>query len=293
MIPSEDGVYKSISWADYQRIPRLNLSKLKHMEESPFHFRAAELEQEEDTEARLIGRATHTATLEPENWLARYAIWDGGTRRGKDWDKFKKENEGQDILTADQRDRVIAIQKAVRGDEFAAKYLRDGSAEVTVLWTHVEPALGPRPGFEVRCKGRLDFTGAGIVDLKTTRSARPEKFFSQSWEYAYHVAAGWYSDGLAAATNGELRPFRLLAVASKAPHAVQVFHVGAQLQNVGRATYRGWLAQLQECRATGRYRAYAEGELELEPPRWVKNQADNEDTSGLDLEFEEEQPAHA
>jgi hypothetical protein len=285
-LPTEDGIYRGISWEDYRRIPRLNLSKLKHIDRSPFHFRAAELEEDEDSDAKLVGRAAHVAVLEPQHWLARFAIWDGPRRAGADWEKFKKDNAGLEILTAKQRDQVIAIQKAVHGDRDASKYLVDGSAEVTLLWTHVQEPIGGLPGFSFKCKGRVDFASGGLADLKTTRDASLAKFRNQSWDLKHHVGAGWYVDGYAAAAKGELRPFRIIAVDSKKPHGVAVYGVPERILDVGRATYRGWLARLHDCRERNWWPAY--GELELELPAWAQK-GDDEDTSGMDLEFEEEQ----
>lgn len=291
-LPTEDGIYPGLSWDDYARIPRVNMSKLRHIGRSPFHFRAAELEPDQDTDEKLEGRACHVATLEPERWLAAYAIWDGPRRAGKEWDKFCAENHGMEILTVKQRDRIIAIQKAVRSDEYAAPLLRNGAAEVTVLWTHVEPALGGSPGFSIKCKGRLDFTNLSISDLKTSRDASPDAFAKQSWSMGHHVAGAWYVDGYAAATNGELRPYSIIAVDKASPHAVQVYRMPEGHLNIGRATYRGYLVRLNECRTKNHWPAYAEGPIDLGLPKWAQqDDEEEEDISGIGLEFGEE--AHA
>ncbi len=288
-LPKEDGIYKGVSWEDYRRIPRLNMSLLKHIDKSPYHFQAAEMEdQDEDTDAMVVGRAAHVAVLEPHLWLQRYAIWDGPRRAGNDWEKFKKDNAGLEILTEKQRDQVIGMQKAVRGNPDAAKHLVDGSAELTVLWTHVQEPLGGIPGFSFQCKARIDFASGAVTDLKTTRDASPARFKNQSWEFKHHVAAGWYVDGYAAATGGELLPFRIIAVEQKKPHAVCVYPVPERILDVGRATYRGWLALLHECRTRNSYPAF--GEVDLELPTWAEK-AREEDVSGLGLEFPEEQHA--
>lgn len=286
-IPTEDGIYPGLSRELYERIPRLNMSRLKHMGDSPFHYRATELEEEKDTDAKLEGRATHVAVFEPERWLATYAIWDGARRYGKEWDKFCAQHEGMEILTEKQRDRVIAIQKAVRSDRYAAPLLEHGQAEVTILWTHVEPPIGDRPGFSIQCKGRMDFANGVISDLKCTKDAGPEAFARQSWNLRHHVSAAWYVDGYAAATGGELRPFRMIAVGNRAPHPVQVYNVPEGHLDLGRATYRGWLAQLHDCRRLNRWPGYAEGPIDLGLPKWAQTE-DEEDVSGMDLEFEEE-----
>jgi hypothetical protein len=294
-LPTEDGIYPGLPRDLYERIPRLNMSKLKHMAHSPFHFRAAELEEEQDTDEKLEGRATHVATFEPERWLATYAIWDGPRRAGNDWKKFCADHAGLEILTEKQRDRVIAIQKAVRSDRYAAPFLEHGLAEVTILWTHVEPPLGDRPGFSIQCKGRIDFANGAISDLKSTRDASPEGFARQSWNLRYHVSAAWYVDGHAAACGGELRPFRMIAVGNRAPHPVQVYNVPEGHLDIGRATYRGWLAQLHDCRRLSRWPGYAEGPIDLGLPKWaVPDDYEEEDaTDESDMGLEGLEARHA
>lgn len=271
---TENGIYNNVPRAEYERIPRVNISRLVNMKRSPFHFRASELEESESTDAKVEGSASHVAVLEPQRWLASYAIWDGGTRRGKDWDKFRADNSHLEILTAAQRDRVKAIQKAVHGDERAAKYLRDGSAEVTLLWTDSETGI--------ECKGRIDFANECITDLKTTRDASPDAFARQCWDLDYHVRSAFYSDGYAATNGGEVLPYRIVAVDNRAPHAVAVYRIPERILDVGRATYQGWLAKLLECRTRNWWPSYADGqELELEMPRWARPPEEDTDVENL------------
>lgn len=292
-LPTEDGIYEGIRWEDYKRIDRVNWSKLKHMKRSPFHFRAAQLEQDEDTDAMLVGRACHVAVLEPERWLASYAIWDGGRRYGKEWDKFKAANEGMELLTAAQRDQVIALQKAVLADKDAREHLQGGAAELTVLWTHVVETLAGLPGFAIRCKARLDATGKAITDLKTTRDASPEAFTRQCWNLDYYGQAAFYVDGYAAATRTSPRPYAIVAAENYGGNAVQLYRLPERSLDHGRVQYRSHLEVLNQCRLQNRWPGYADGPVELELPRWAQeqDQEDDSDISGLSLEFDQEQHA--
>ena len=289
MHPTENGVYVGVKRPDYERIVRVNWSTLKHLKRSPAHYRAVTMEKaQEDTDAMRVGRATHVAVLEPEMFLATHAVWDGGRRYGKEWDKFQEKHAGLEILTEDQYQQVKAIADAARSNEYAAPYLRAGLAEVTLLWTHTEPANGV-PGFEVECKGRIDFSAnaGAIVDLKTTRDASSEGFCRSAWNLDYLAQAAFYTDGYAAAHGGELLPYLIVAIEKDAPYVAVVYRIPEHMIEMGRDTYRGLLKRLHQCRTDNHWPGYAEGIVDLELPRWMRSASDDSDLTGMGLVFPE------
>jgi exodeoxyribonuclease VIII len=251
------------------------------MGESPFHFRAAQTKKRPDTDILRSGRGTHALTHEPELFRAQWAIWEGASRRGKEWEKFSAQckADGRDILTQDQFADCQAISQAALSNERAAKYLRGGKAELTVLWT--DKATG------IECKARIDFLAedaGAITDLKTSKDVSEEGFTRTSWNFGYHTQAAFYCDGYEAATGRRL-PYVIVAVQSSEPHDVVPYHVGPQMLAMGKDTYRGHLETLVWCRAQGRWPGHArDGELQLRPPRWVApTNDDEEDVAALGL----------
>src|SRR4051812_24246093 len=79
-------------FADYIKIDAVNWSTLKHMRTSPLHYRHAVDSPDEDTARFGIGRAIHTAILEPHKLATDYAVFDGKRRAGKKWKTFEAEN---------------------------------------------------------------------------------------------------------------------------------------------------------------------------------------------------------
>jgi exodeoxyribonuclease VIII len=268
---------------EYDRLDGVNFSTLKEMAKSPAHYRHKLLGQDVDTDARKLGRASHIAALEPERFRSECVRWDGGRRAGKEWEAFKAKHRGREILTEDEYQRCMDIQRAVRGDARALSLLSGGRGEVTLLWTHVAQAVGELPGYETRCKARPDFISPlAIVDLKTTRDGSPEGFGREAWRYRYHMQAAYYADGYEAATGTRL-PYFIIAVESADPCVVQVYRVPESKLAMGHAEYRGLLDRLAVCRRESRWPGYGDGELELELPRWAMAQNDDEDVTGLDL----------
>ena len=268
---------KHISFEEYQRISRVNMSTLKEFRKSPAHYRHRLLCKDNDSPAKRLGRAVHLATLEPERFVSTYVIWNEGRRFGKKWDKFKKVFKGREILTNEEYARCLAIQQSTRSNQMAMSYLASGAAEITATWIDKKTGIG--------CKGRLDFANdSAIVDLKTTRDASPNGFGREVWRYGYHLQAAFYQDGHAAATGTRL-PIVIIAVETEAPYVVQVYSVPEQVLDAGREEYSRLLELLATSRAENNWPGYSEQELELTLPRWATNYDSEEDVSGLDLDF--------
>lgn len=279
-----DGIH-ALTRAEYDAVDRVNFSSLKHIARSPAHYRhRLEHRDEGDTDARRLGRATHMAILEPERFGTEWVQWDGGRRAGKLWDEFVSIYGEENILTPAQWDRCEAMGAAVRSDPVAMRYLSEGAAEQTILWRASSPDLGATKGYEIDCKGRVDWLGPAIVDLKTCRDGSPEGFGRAAWALKMIAQAAFYVDGVEAVTAKRL-PYVLIAVESEAPHVVTVCTVPERYLGAGREEYRGWLDRLALCRRENRWPGYVTGETELLLPKWAGFDNEN-DLSDLDLVFE-------
>lgn len=264
---------------EYDHLPRLNWSKLKHLEKSAQHFQYYLLNEDEDTDARKLGRAVHLAVFEPELFRATCVVWDCGARRGKDWEAFVKRNEGKEILTENQHASALAISQSVRNHAIAQKYIAGGQGEATVLWEYLSPMTAEAPGFKLECKSRPDFlTDSGwLVDLKKVRDASPAGFGRAVWNYRYHAQAAFYVDAIKSVT-GQERPVAFVAVEEKPPHVVQVYRLTQEQLELGRTTYRELLSTYNQCRSKNRWPGYADNELDVElPPYALPHEEDVED----------------
>ncbi len=280
---SNNGVFPDMSRETYDGLQRVNWSSLKGLIRSPAHYLHGTQKRDKDTNPRKLGRCTHLATLEPELFKTQCAVWDDGRRFGKKWDAFQDAHAGLEILTAEEYERCVDIQTAVRSNATAMKHLSGGRSEVSVLWTHHADGVGGLDGYAMELKGRVDFLSAGaIVDLKSTRDASPDGFAKEVYRYRYHTQAAIYSDGVLAATGKEL-PYLIVAVESEAPHVVQVYRVPDEILDVGREEYRALLDRLNYCRKTNAWPGYADGEMDLTLPRWAVNFSEGEDLGDVGL----------
>jgi hypothetical protein len=271
-----------LSWEDYAAIDAVNLSTLKEFGRAPIFYRHRLDHGDKDTIPKAFGRATHLSVLEPALFADKVAVWTGGDRRGKEWTAFKVTHADAIILKEPEFDRCMAMSRSVRANRYAADLIAGGRYEVSVVWT--DEATG------IRCKCRIDCAQAGkaLADLKTTRNASLDGFARESWRYGYHIQAAMNTDAWQAAT-GEVLPFHNIAVENEAPHVCQVYRVPEYVVDAGRETYRDWLKTLACCRSEGIWPGYADGIVDLTPPKWALDVGEDEDLSGLGLEFGAEQ----
>lgn len=281
------GIYtrEQVPREQYDKIARLNVSKLQLIDQSPAHFQDGIVNAaDEDTDAKTQGRATHLANFEPEQFRSSCVVWDNGSRRGKEWDAFCARNRGKELLTVKMHENAIAISQAVRRDRHAAPYLENGRGEITLIWRYAAATLGAVPGYEVDCKGRIDFvTSKAIVDLKTTADASPEAFGRTSLNLHYLAKAAWYSDAHEQLT-GEQREYVIVAVETKSPYVVQVYRVPEEMIELGRKKYVEWLDRYNFCRAANVWPGYSDGPMDLVLPSWAMPN-DESDPTGMGLDF--------
>ncbi len=238
---------------DYDQLTGLNWSRLSLLRKSPAHFK---LGFGDDTSSLKLGTAAHMAVLEPERFAEDYVIFTGKIRRGKEWEAFETEQTrlGKSILNQKEYNEALAIRDAVRGHPKAPKYLTGGKSEVTLEWK-----LGSGE-FSFDCKGRADFIGDCIVDLKTTQCAAMGPFSRSCLKYGYLGQAAWYVDGYEA-QHGVRKDFVIIAVESSSPWIVQPFRIPDDLLQRGRDLYQSLLGKLDYCRKANFWGGYSEADV--------------------------------
>jgi len=279
-LPSIMGITPNIPFADYLKLPGLSASALKKLMRSPLAFKWDQDHPNHATSSAMaLGSATHTAILEPERFAEEYVIWEGD-RRGKAWLDFKDANSSRSILTASEYEDVAGMRNSVHGFGPAARYLKEGIAEVTLQWTD------PDTGRAMR--GRVDWITVidgqiVLVDLKTTRDSSPRKFGADAYKLGYHIQSALYCDGWYHLT-GTFPRFVFLAVESKVPYEPGVFNTPEDVLAQGHEEYMRLQATLKECEDTNTWPPRASEEQDLTLPAWAMDSED-EDLSdiGLDL----------
>jgi hypothetical protein len=231
---------------------------------SPAHYSYHLTHPLEDTDAMLLGRAVHTAVLEPDSLPLEYAVWRGGKRVGAEWKEFAGANADRDILTEVQYEKALAIRDAVRSHPVAAQLLAKGDAEVPLTWTDAETGLA--------CKCRVDWlTGRSFVDLKTTRDLSERRFANTIEDLAYFGQLAFYRMGVGALLKTVAEPPLIIGVESEAPHDVGVFAVSSDWLWAGDDLAHELLAKVAECTASGEWPGRYPKKVTLERPYWASD----------------------
>jgi hypothetical protein len=225
----------------------VHFTHLKHMAQSPAHYyQSAEGGGWADALHFRLGRGSHALTFGQP-----VAVYQGKVRRGKEWEQFKADNPDAVWLNRIEYAQAQALADAVQKHREARALLfaDDAVAEQRIEWR----MLGRD------CAGTPDVrAGSYIVDLKSTKSAHPDRFIRDATWRAYHAQLAWYLDGVRLSGLGKPTEAYVVAVESTLPHTVTVFRLTEQAIDQGRRLCRIWLERVIGCERDGYWPGYVE-----------------------------------
>lgn len=260
-----------MTYDEYAKVDAVNWSTLKLMRDSALAYKHGLGAEREDTMALMLGRAVHTLVFEPQNFTRDYEIYEGGIRRGKEWDAFAAANVGRTIFKPDEIAPAYGMADAVRNHALVRPYFAGAEFEQPLEWTDAETGLS--------CKARVDWiitSRRAHIELKSTRSIEARRFGITANVFGYHSQMAHHGNGIRCALGWAPEVRKIIAVESKPPHDVAVFDVSVDDIGIGADEVQMLLLKLKKCRETdkwpGRYEteqalqlpAYIHGELEFE-----------------------------
>ena len=254
-----------VPFAEYLKIDAVNWSSLKLMGESAraYRWNLDHRQDDTDTPSRKLGRATHTLALDPGQFAAQYAVFDGDRRAGPAWTAFEKANAGRDILKESEIETARRIAASVQECRLLDAYRVGAQYEVTITWT--DPATG------LRCKARPDWLPGdpeALIDLKTTRTINARRFTSQAEEYSYFAQLAHYRNGLRA-LGRSVSKVLIAAVESKPPFDVGVFALSDMAIDSAAGEVAELMGTLADCLKTNRWPGRYDSEQALCRPEWA------------------------
>jgi len=273
--PATSGHGGAMSRAAYDQVEAVNWSRLKEMRKSALHFKHALEADPADTGPMRLGRAVHTAVLEPELLDESIAVWKS-RRQGKAWEEFERQAVESDrtVLTQEQYECALAIRDSVRSHPLVSPYLAAGSAEHSLTWTD------PR-GFNM--KARIDWVTDGVIlDLKTSRYAIESRLFaSDAYRLGYFHQLAFYQRGMSA-VYGTTPAALIVAVETAAPYDVAVYRLSSAALAAASEEIDELLDELQRATDSGRWRGRFDTERTLQIPAWAVPTPDDFDLADPD-----------
>ena len=191
------------------------------------------------TEAMLIGAATHKIILEFRSFKKEFAVWDGGRKYGKKYDEFKSDNGDKGIISLEQYDHIRRMRDAVLRSPEASKLLSGGEAEQSVFWRDDETSL--------LCRARADYVkrvngSKLLIDVKTCASAEPKAFTKELIRMAYPIQEAMYREGFQADA------FAFVAIEKGDYNTVKVYDLDELFDECGHLLYRKMMEQWAQFR---------------------------------------------
>lgn len=249
-----------MNYSAYADLAGINWSLLREMNASPRHYLWRQTHPRPDTAAMRLGRAVHTATLEPDLFPLQWTVWDG-RRAGNAWSEFAVVNGSKGILTLEEYETALAIRDAVHAHKAARALLRYGKPEVSLRWID--------PGTRQWCKGRLDWLRRDtLVDLKTSRDIEPRAFGRTAANLNYAAQLAFYRRGLIAKGH-QPAPVYIVAVENSGPFDVMVYEVDEDVMQAGDELVTKLLHEVKTCRRRNSWPGRDQGIASLEYPVWA------------------------
>lgn len=261
-----------ISNAEYRAREGISSTELKKILKSPMHYKHWKDNPENtDTPDLLFGRAAHKYILETYDFYNEFAVapnCDRRTKEGKaEWSLFCDQNEGKDIITQEQFEKIEEMRNVMLATPFVGKLI-NGEHEISYFWTDEDT--------ELKCKCRPDSINHRlkiVVDYKTCDNAETQRFMRQAIDLGYDLQASYYLDGVKANTEQDYI-FVFIAQEKKAPYAVNILQADDIFIRSGREVYKSMLQTYKDCSESGVWYGYMGAESQINSlgvPKWIEN----------------------
>lgn len=262
----------------YAAIDAVNWSTLKALRESAAHYRHALEVPRPDTTALALGRLAHTLIFEPILFADRFAIWEGGDRRGKAWQEFAEAHSDRTIFKPNEVDDIVNMAAAVRSHPLVAPYFEGAEFEQPATW--IDPTTG------LKCKARTDWTIRSrriLLDFKSTRSTHGRQFGYEASRYGYHLQMAHYLNGMRYGADWDPQQVLIVAAEKKAPYDVAVFEIDRETLMIADTEVTDLLVQLKTHREADTWPGRYESIQALQLPAWVYTDDDEAADLGLQI----------
>lgn len=261
-----------ISNAEYRSRDGVSSTELKKIAKSPAHYRYWKDHPQADTPALLFGRASHKYMLEKEDFFKEFAVApnvDRRTKAGKEeWALFEVENQGKDIISADDFEKIKEMYEALYSTPFVAKLL-SGEKELSYFLEDDDT------GLIIKCRPDCE-THIGdthiLIDYKTTDNANSDDFMKQAIKLMYDMQLYMYSHILE-----KIKGFKydvvFIAQEKNPPYAVNIMKADKYFMASGEDMFKTYINIYKECLETDNWYAYVNDSINsLGLPNWLQKQ---------------------
>lgn len=259
-----DGVH-DISNELYHASSAISRSSLMLMLKSPFHYKNKDLVEFKESKSMRIGSMVHTLVLEPHLFDSEYVLQPDFNKRTKDGkEKFASWSEsvkGKVIADASEIEIAKLMTDSVTSNSQSKALLKDALVEQSIFWKDEKTGIN--------LKARPDaWRGDLVIDLKTTKDARPRKFLYSCLDYGYFMQAAMIRESLRS-IGQDMKSYVIICVENSAPYAHAIFVLEEAAIDYGYNQFRFCLDKLHECQKNDDWPSYATEMLGV--PDYLRN----------------------
>lgn len=264
---TKPGVFKGLSYAEYDAIPALRSTYLKKFLHCPANAKV----KDEETDALIFGTAAHCFILEGQReFEKRYAVipkFDGDKRSGiyrllknKTIDLAK--SQGKIVLDYEDHKAIRQMKVNVLSHPTAKLLIGKNEPELVVVWKDSETNL--------LCKARLDVSPymdlRVIPDLKTTINTSERGFKHEIDKHHYDFSAGMYLEGASIVLGKKIDLFVIIAPEKKPPYRIHVHELSSNYIERGNVAFHEALRKEKACIKSGYYEPWLDGGIIVQEP---------------------------
>lgn len=242
----------------YRDLPAISQTSVKHLINSPAHYKAYKEEPQEETDAMRLGTATHLAVFQPSLFNEQVVMSPKFDRRKTEdkiaASKFQEANIGKILLTQDDYERCLGMAEAVRSNPTFIELTQQGEPEYSVTAETVLEGI--------KVKGRIDwidFKNRVMLDLKSIGELASFRAINKTiHKRGYDIQNAMYNQLLSALIADSDFKFVFIFVESNKPHGVRFVEINkSNLWFETMPRLANAFVALKQAQDTGNYHSYS------------------------------------
>ena len=280
------GVYVGVPMALYHGElcvgPSVSSSGLRTIsDESPAHYYVdsylnPDREEQEPSEAFILGRATHCIILGDEVFSTQFIMrpekigteaWQSNKTICKQWLKDQV-GEGRTVLLSSQIKQIRGMAHSLARHPLVQAGILNGLVEHSMVWKDKETGVWVKARPDTIPNDSGDFS-----DLKTTVSVGAVELMRTMAECAYHQQAALIGEGFEVLTGQKMTSFNLVFVEKKPPYCTRIVTLKDCDLVRGQQQNRFAIRTFADCVARGEWPGPGSDDAEyMELPGWKQTQ---------------------
>ncbi len=233
---------------------------------------------DDEPEHFRLGRAIHTASLEPKEFAKFYVkepIFTGFTKDGRESENSGAAKEKRKkwraslakecmVLSEKEYLQVEGMINAILDYPDAVLLMNNGIPEISGYYR--DTATG------IKCKIRPDLwsqeTGI-LLDVKSCVDSSPWAFQKSVFQYKYHLSMAMYSEGIYQITGKKPEMCVFVAIEKKPPYEIGIYICAEKMLEKGYEEYNFAMKKLKHCLETNTWPRRQNGMEDLDLPEFA------------------------